>query len=87
MVRVGFSEEMAFERMPEGAGEGSMWVFGGNLLTLAWPVSLPPHNPSEGSGFQRLSLNGWRKGNSDEGCGSQLLATVCPTPSCFHWLP
>ena len=40
MVRAGFSEEVAFERRLEGGGEGSMWVFGGNLLTLAWVIAV-----------------------------------------------
>ena len=69
MVRAGFSEEVAFERRLEGGGEGNMWVFGGNLLTLAWSVPLPPPNPNNllPTSKQRLSLNYWRKGNSDGG--------------------
>lgn len=50
MVRTGLLEEVAFKQRPGGGG--NTWVFGGNLLTLAWPGLFRPHSPSYSSGFQ-----------------------------------
>lgn len=64
-------------------------MFGGNLLTLAWSVPLPPPNPNNllPTSKQRLSLNCWRKGNSDGGrcvCVCARVATICGSLSGHH---